>query len=302
MANNNELKRIYLLTDGELKQFADQVVIFVTRDMTDFTPRGISAATLTALNLLITAFDNYPSDPELQGLVMQATEAKYASADQLKSAIRNIRNMAEITYKNGAKYQTFDFKDMARLSDDDLMRLARRVVRVGTTLLTELAAQGLTTSLLTALTNLANTFDSAINTQFNAIENRDLATQERITKGNTLYAEVSRLCSIGQTIYFEVNPAKYNDYVIYGSSGTTYILNFTVSDHNSHTPLANVDIHIHQPDIHLVTNELGIAHQQTLADGEYNFTCTKPEYQNVDSQFTISGQQTTHVTVEMTHS
>ncbi len=43
---------------------------------------------------------------------------------------------------------------------------------------------------------------------------RDTKTQERVMQGNALFREVSRLSSIGQTLFVNTDEAKYNDYVL----------------------------------------------------------------------------------------
>jgi len=60
--------------------------------------------------------------------------------------------------------------------------------------------------------------DAAIDAVAASNETRDLATQTRIEKGNALWAEMTYLASIGQTLYADTNEAKYNDYVLIGSS------------------------------------------------------------------------------------
>jgi hypothetical protein len=45
-------------------------------------------------------------------------------------------------------------------------------------------------------------------------ENRDIETQNRVQKGNTLWDKMVTLASIGKSLYADTNPAKYNDYVL----------------------------------------------------------------------------------------
>jgi hypothetical protein len=295
----NEYLREYRFTDAELKQLSDITGINVTRDMTDFSTRGVSAATVTALEALITAFDNYPTDSELLGMVSLATEEKDAIAEQIRIAIRKIRSMAEIKYGKAGKYKIFDFKDMAALSDNELDKLAKRVVRVGTTYLTELTSEGLTQAMLTALTDLYTDFDDALDTKEIAIETRNQSTQERVEKGNTLYTEVSRLCAIGRALYVDTNPAKYEDYVIYGSNYTPPALKGTVKRQENQEPIVEAHIHIAEPDITITTNADGKFYLQTLAAGAYNLECTKTGFQTVAMPFTIVEAVTTDLLIEM---
>ncbi|NNV58046.1 hypothetical protein, partial [Limnovirga soli] len=202
--------RQYSMADGNLKQLADALKTSINRDLADFATRNITAANLTALQTLIDTFDETTTDEELLGMVTDATNAKDAIANNIRTAVRPIRNMAETAYGTTGKYNTFGFDGLSELTDADLYRLARRVVRVGNKLLAELAAQGLTAAQLTNIDTLATSFDTAIDAIENAVENRDLETQDRILKGNALWTEMSRLASIGRSLYEDTDEAKYN--------------------------------------------------------------------------------------------
>ncbi len=220
MATKNET-RLYSIADADLKQLADNLKDSILRDLTDFNTRNITTTQVAALEALIDSFNNSSTDEELQGALNVEVIAKDALAENIRKAIRPIRNMAELAYSSNGKYKIFGFEDMAILSDNDLQRMAKRVARVGNSLLTELQEQGLTTVQLTTLETLANDLDKAIDKVGAANENRDLQTQQRVTLGNTLWKEMSILASIGQTLFADTNEAKYNDYVLVGSTTTT---------------------------------------------------------------------------------
>lgn len=77
-----------------------------------------------------------------------------------------------------------------------------------------MANQGLTPQDIAGLSTAASLLDISIDAQHKAIEDRDLATEARITAGNILWDEISRLCSIGKSLYEDEDEAKYNDYVL----------------------------------------------------------------------------------------
>lgn len=208
--------RLYSMSDGDLKQKADGLKATITRDLADFAKRNITATQVDAYQTTIDAFDEATTDVELQGEVTVAADAKNVIAENTRLAIRSIRGMADTAYNGKGKYNIFGFEDLARLTDADLYKLAKRVVRVGGKLFTDLAAQGLTRAQLTDLDNLAKSFDTAIDAVEEAIENRDLETQDRIIKGNTLWQEMLRLAAIGKSLYEDTNEAKFNDYVLIG--------------------------------------------------------------------------------------
>ncbi len=202
------------MSDAELKQAADLSVIHVKRDLTEFSTRMIDAAYLKTYEALIEDFAAYPNDIELHGLVMVATEAKDALAEGLRVSIRPVRSMAEEQYHGGGLYKCFGFEKMNERTDVQLIRLGRKVVRVGTRLLEQLAGQGLTTGILSGIGAQAISLDDAIEAREEAIEAREIATQERIKTGNALYGAYVRICNIGKSLFADTNEAKYNDYVI----------------------------------------------------------------------------------------
>ena len=160
------------------------------------------------------------SDEMWIGNVTDATQAKDALAVDLKSKIRTIRNMAEIKWTNkSGKYRSYGFEDMDGLNDNNLVRLGRRVITVATDQQTELASEGFTVAMLTALTSTVDDFDDSVDNKISVEKERDVAQQSRVEAGNELYTFLDKYCSIGKSIWFS-DPAKYNDYVIYASGVT----------------------------------------------------------------------------------
>jgi hypothetical protein len=208
------ITRSYPFADGELKQKADGLATTLTRDLPDLAARKITDGFIKHLRELTTNFDEHSTDQELLGLVQEATTKKNATRRQAEIAIRSIRNMADITWGSSGKYKNFGFEEMTELTDADFYRLAKRVVRMSTKYLPDLEPQGLTTDQIAALQTLAKGFDDDIDAIEDAIETRDTETQERINKGNTLWAEMSKLASVGKSVYEDTNEAKFNDYVL----------------------------------------------------------------------------------------
>jgi len=213
MTKQNETRH-YPFADADLTPNAKGLSTSINRDMTDFAGRNITNVTLADLEILIDDFDNMPTDKELLGEWMAATDVKNKTMEDVKIAIRPIRNMAELVYKGKGKYTSFGFEDMAHMSGNDLYQLVKRVVRVGTKCLAELSTQGLTQAQLTDLQNMATLLDTQIDNAEDKQETRDLETQQRIQKGNALWDKMVELASIGKSIYVDTNPAKYNDYVL----------------------------------------------------------------------------------------
>ncbi len=210
-----EETRKYNMPDGDLQQQGKKSVRLARRDIADLAPRGVDAAYITRLDNAVTAFASFPTDPELQGPVTNAADAKNAARSTLEIGIRSIRNMAERRYGvAGGSYKTFQFEGLSRLSDNDLVRCGNRVVRVATTLQTDMTAQGLTPAVIATLQTQANTFNNSVEAVGAAEETRDLRTQERVRRGNALYDRIMDLAGIGQDVYAATDEAKYNDYIV----------------------------------------------------------------------------------------
>lgn len=210
-----EAVRTYHFDDAKLSTEASRIKSNAERDNKEFLTRKVDNTNLADLQTAIDDFTNYPTDEELQGDVTESTAAKDAIANNLRMMMRPIRNMADMQYGTGGKYKTFGFGGMDKLDDNNLYRQALRVVRVGTKLLSELAAQGLTEEMLTALSDEAAAFHKAMETQEDKIEDRDIATQERVLLGNALYERIVKLASVGKSLFEDNDEARYNDYVLY---------------------------------------------------------------------------------------
>ncbi len=205
--------RRFPMSDGDLISKANLVSANVNRDLAQFNTRNVTGT--STLDALTETFDNTPTDEELLGFAASATIAKNALAEQVKSAIRTIRNMAKLQFGTESNYVAFGFSGMAALNNNGLCRLVGRVVRVATVLLSGLSQQGLTQAQLDALAALRTSFNTSIEDHGAATENRTLQTGGRVAAGNTLWSEMLRLCSIGKTLYAATDAIKYKEYVLW---------------------------------------------------------------------------------------
>jgi hypothetical protein len=212
--------RKYSFSDAALKQRGDSVVTCLVRDAQDFTARGVVAEDRTGIESLISQFDEFTTDDELLGEVTTATEVKNTYRQNLETQVRLVRGIAQVFYQGKGTYRKFGFDGMSQLSDEKLHRLSKRVLRVLADHGDELLTAGLTPAVVTTLTTLSTGFDDAIDTMDEKVKLRDIATQERVVNGNILYTELSRICNIGKNIYQDIDEARYNDYVLAGSSST----------------------------------------------------------------------------------
>lgn len=184
-----------------LIQFADSVEIFVERDAEQFATRMIGPADVTAMvearDALAETFDDdyYVSFASVEQ--DKVVDARARAADQ----VRVIRNMAEIALEGDGRYAAFGFDKMASAADAEYHHMLRRVHRVGLRFLPQLAPQGLTTALLDALAATTTEMDEALELYAVAVENRIVATAERIALSNALYRHVNRLAASGEACF-----------------------------------------------------------------------------------------------------
>lgn len=203
------------MSDAKLKQVGDHMVDLMERDSTDFATRNIGAAECDALTaMLADFFDNVSMDEEELGNRIVATERRNELAEQLRVAIRVIRSIVESRYGLGGTYRRFGFGVLDKFTDDALYRLARRIVRLGTELLPELSARGLTTAMLQEMAGLAQAFDDAIEKVQEETADRFIAAEERIRKGNAIWTKVSEYASIGKSLFVDTDYARYRHYVL----------------------------------------------------------------------------------------
>lgn len=210
------VKRNYILADAVLKQKADEFINLIDRDLVEFTERGYSAAAKTNFVEKRDLVDTFPSDEKLEALKMILTANKDAARIALEKTMRTIFNMAANLYgTTSAQYRAFGPADISRQPDAELARTYKIMKDTATENLAEMGTEGLTQPRIDSLSAQGITFDESIDEMAKGITDRDIATEGRIESLNALYSLVMKYAGIGQDIFYEVNEAKYNDYVIY---------------------------------------------------------------------------------------
>ncbi|MFN8359669.1 MAG: hypothetical protein U0264_07120 [Candidatus Kapaibacterium sp.] len=215
----NENSRDYSFSDGDLTQRADTLVVSLTTDLLDFADRGVTANTLTSFGALIADFQNTGMDVYYAGKVSEAVEVRVLAREALKTKLRTLSIMVSNTYgKDAAHYKTYGFGDLTTFTDGDFVKIAQNAARVAAEDAAALAKEGYSMQFETDLTNLIANFDAKIDLVRQAEGARLDATRQRIIKGNLLYSELTRLCTIGKDIYSGSNLVKYNSYLVYDSA------------------------------------------------------------------------------------
>jgi hypothetical protein len=218
MTKKKEPVRTYRFTDGKLVQVFDGVMVAVDRDTALMAPRGYTPERCTALIAQRNLFADFPIDDYYAGEQGIKTEARDFARGSLITPLRTIFTAAENVYGTKSKhFRQFGNPALSRITDNDLIRRARNIVRTATLRLDDLKPEGITTAMLTQVTALIKTFDDSVDLQLKAGWDREDATAERVEMGNALYDEVVKICNTGKDIWYEVNEAKYKNYVIYNT-------------------------------------------------------------------------------------
>lgn len=222
-----EVLPLFKMSYASLMQLGDKAVDLIARDAAELAGYGVDAAAKQFIEDKTQELKDFPTDEEYEGAVSVATETKDGTADEVKVAIRSIMVRAKngFTEKSG-KYRRFGTKGMDELTDKELITRGKRVVRIGTIYLAELASKGLTALIITGLNTLVLRFDDELDAQDDAIRVRDIATEDRLELGNVLYAKIVEVFGFGKDYWVTRNESKYNDYVIYdtasGSEGEVF--------------------------------------------------------------------------------
>ncbi len=223
MSTNND-KRNYNMTDAELCMYVSNLCNFLTRDLADLEQFGLTSDKIESFKELGDEFEVFPTDGTLIGDVMITTEDKNALRERVLSEIKAMAFRVESKWgANSARYKRLDLSTPSSLTDDSLLVTARTIQIKMTDYLDDLSEFGLTQDMLDAFAELNEDFERAKNAQSDAVALRDEKTLERITRGNELYALVTRYTGFGKLLYEKTNSAKYNDYLIYstGSGGSS---------------------------------------------------------------------------------
>lgn len=225
--NDNTLK--FHFSYNELINLSFEKEALLNRDITDLTPRSITAARLTAFGTLRTNFVNLPTDETLVANITIAKNERDALADPLRISIREIQGIAANTFGNGsAEHKTFKPQSLSDLDAGALFLLAPTIVAQANTYLTQMTAKGLTAAMLTNITTQSANLKPKI-TAFELAQGAQLlGTQNRHIAANALYDEMSSMCETAVVYYQDRNPLKASEYVIYDEGGNSQQRNGSV--------------------------------------------------------------------------
>ena len=208
--------RNYNFADAVLKQKADELLVLLDRDSVEFADRGYDRDAKDAFVNAIRIVSDQTSDETLEASKMILTENKNANRSVLEKSMRTIFNMAANKFgTKSAQYRAFGNPEISRQSDAEIVRTCKVMVTAARANLPALESEGLTEEKIEKLNSHGIALDESIDVAKKGVSDRDIATEKRVEELNALYALVIKYAGIGQDIFYEVNEAKYNDYVIY---------------------------------------------------------------------------------------
>lgn len=215
------LKRNYSFSDGHLLSISTQIIFSINRDLTDFNGfGGMNSTTITHLETLSANFNDIPTDEYYEGLKMVKTEEKDQVRALLNTKISEIMALVGLKYgKGSARYRHFGITIITAQTDEQIQRSCANVIRCANLYLSELNSVGVTQARIDELETLKNHLIAKLDEQGFAIRDRDIATENRISIGNTLYDALIGFMNVGKAFWKSRNEAKYNDYVMYDEKG-----------------------------------------------------------------------------------
>lgn len=214
-----EVVRAYNFSDGKLVTITNEKIAFIRRDKAEFVGFGITSELVDELETKTTKFSKTATDVELVSDQSEVTSEKVGVADQLKEAIRGVMSRVVLKYPvESARYRKFGTEALSQQSDAELLVIAARVFRVGTEMLADLAANGITEGMLAEINTLTDKLLLGVVDVKLEIADRDIDQESRVEAGNAIYATLIKYTNTGQAIWKTSSVAKYNDYVVYNTS------------------------------------------------------------------------------------
>ncbi len=210
--------RNYKCTDSTLMQRSDLLVLFILRDIIAFNSRGVTTSTVNSFKGLVLNFSDVTTDIEFRGAITETVEERNAKRAEVMKDNVMIRTMVINKWgEKSGKYSLYGWEGMSEMADHDFWYHTRRVVNQATkhlALTGGLASEGLTSAMLTALTDKNDEYCQTIDKVGFAMSERAEGAHLRIENGNIVFKEFTRLCNIGKELFNGVDGAKYKDYLM----------------------------------------------------------------------------------------
>jgi len=308
---NKKTLREFNFEESQLLIKCETTITAALRDKDQLLEVGFTNDKRLAFQAQLDALKLVSTDEFMLGQQIARTQDKETARQAVEKSLRTILTIAGSFYGVASgKFKQFGSANIGRLNDDQLLRYSRNAATTATALLAELQPEGVTPAMITALNTKITTFDTAINSQITAVRQRDIITEERTTKANELYHTLAKICTLGKNIWYGINEAKYNDYIIYNtpSGGPSKALNpdftgilaGTVTDSQTNAAIAAAALALNGTQITATSDEYGEFSMDNIPQGTYTLTVTAATYQPFTrSNILINADEQTEVTVKM---
>ena len=209
--------RAYRLSDADMIMFASLLARNLKADITELSEFGVTMEKISAFQTQADEFELILPDEVYLSTITGAVEEKNAIDAQLKEHIRvNYTRTVGRWGENSVEARSLGVKGMNDLSEFELFSFARRFQVLLGRYQPDLVDYGLTPEKLLAFKALTDAYEIALGNVNDKMLEREAATKDRIDKANALYEQIVKFTEFGKRAFFNSNPAKYSQYVIYG--------------------------------------------------------------------------------------
>lgn len=256
--------RQYAMSNATLIQSAEMLKIFLERDASDLSARGIGAAQITALETLTTEFRDLKPDSWWRSNTKLTVEQRDTLRIDIQYTIEEIREICQIVFKQSPTYDSFQFDSINRTNNMEFVVRVRTVIDRATEHSAQLSPKGVNAAMITALTASLTSFDTLRDQADVADSLRSSKTIERINKGNELWKLVDEFARLANIYYKRRDAAKANDY--YG------IVN---PSKGSNAPTPPTDLTYNTPNIYFQADEDATSNELHSSTDNIDYTFVK---------------------------
>ena len=306
-----KVSREFNLEYSDLVMKCESTIAVALRDKDELVTMGFTNDKRLQFQAQLDAFKLISTDDFMMGQQIFRTQEKDNARLAVEKSLRIILTIAENTFgANAGKYKQFGGANLTVLTDDNLVRYSVNAAATATLLLSELQPEGVTPEIIATLRTKTLTLDQAVNNKIAAIRQREIATEDRTDKGNQLYHTLNKLCNIGKTLWYDINEAKYNDYIIYDAPANhsskalnpefTGILAGTVADNQTNAPIIGAVLALNGTQLTATSDEYGEFSMDNIPQGTYTLNATAGGYQSVvRTNIVIKADEQADVNVRM---
>lgn len=213
------LARDYSMSDSELTEFTGTFIDVLTENLSDLAEYGLTSLKIDALETLADAFDAILPDDFYAAAVSEAVIERNAKRKEIAAAIQSVMvRIANVIPHKYHRYNRFTAKALKDAANHAFRDAADDFAEYAAADLAALTGEGVSQALLDAIDASAAAFTTLAKAVRNAQRDRADIAQQRVEKGNELYAAVKKYADYGKD-KFKNNPAKYNLFILYADAG-----------------------------------------------------------------------------------